>query len=100
MEAVKSYREGLGKQERAQYFDKLKLIGGKDSYELAPFSWTDDLTILPNISYPDIVNYPYTAKDLKCYKGLEAYNQMVCEWVREAQHQHVLYDMYCKSQGR
>ncbi len=28
MEAVKSYREGLSKQERALYFNKLKLIQG------------------------------------------------------------------------
>lgn len=99
VEAAKSYRDGLGKQERARYFEKLKLIGDKDTYELAPSSWTDDPTILPSISYPDIVNYlvfspsPYTAEDLKCYKGLEAYNQMVCGWVREAQHQLINNDM-------
>ncbi len=30
MEAAKSYREGLSKQERVQYFDKIKVKGGKD----------------------------------------------------------------------
>ena len=61
---------------------------------LAPFSWIrDDLVILPSVAYPDMVNYlvfspsPYTAEDLKSYKGLEAYNQMVCGWVREMQYQ-------------
>ncbi len=34
VEAAKSYREGLSKQERERYFDKLKLIGGKDPYKL------------------------------------------------------------------
>lgn len=69
MEAAKSYSEGLGKQKQAQYFDKLKLIGGKDPYELAPLSWTDDTTVLPNISYPDIVSpSPFTAKTLNVTK--------------------------------
>ncbi len=35
VEAVKPYREGLGQQEKKQYFEKLWLIGGKDPYELA-----------------------------------------------------------------
>ena len=47
MEAAKSYREGLGKQERAQNFDKLKVICGKDLNELASL-------VLTSFSYPDI----------------------------------------------
>lgn len=35
VEAVKSYTEGFSKQERAGYFDKLKLMGGKEPYKLA-----------------------------------------------------------------
>lgn len=91
---AKAYREGLGPQEKARYFEKLRFIGGADPYELAPSSWIrDDPVILPSVAYPDIVNYlvfspsPYTAEDLKSYKGLEAYNQMVCGWVRETQYQ-------------
>ena len=70
------------------------MIGGADPYELAPSSWiNDDPESLPSVCYPDIVNYlvfspsPYTAEDLKAYKSLEAYNQMVCGWVREIQYQ-------------
>ena len=51
MEAAKSYREGLSKQERAQHFDKLKVICGKDLNELASLVFT---AILPSISNPDI----------------------------------------------
>ena len=71
--------------ERARYEDKLKIIGGSDPYELKSFS--TDVKCLPTVSYPDIVNYlvftpsPYTLDDLKCYKGLEAFNQFVCGWV-------------------
>lgn len=87
---AKAYREGLGPQERARYLEKLWFIGGTNPYELAPSSWINDD---PDIAYPDIVNYvvfspsPYTAEDLKSYKSLEAYNQMVCGWVREMQYQ-------------
>ncbi|KAM3620466.1 uncharacterized protein V6R79_023899 [Siganus canaliculatus] len=91
---VKDNREGLGVQERARYLEKLRFIGGNDLYELAPTSWTrDDPAILPSLTYPDIVNYlvfspsPYRAEDLKSYKGLEAYNHMMCGWVRETQDQ-------------
>ena len=91
---AKAYREGLGPGEKARYLRKLDLIGGADPYELAPSSWiNDDPESLPSVCYPDIVNYlvfspsPYTAEDLKAYKSLEAYNQMVCGWVREIQYQ-------------
>lgn len=35
---AKAYREGLGPQEKARYFEKLRFIGGADPYELAPSS--------------------------------------------------------------
>jgi hypothetical protein len=53
------------------------------------WSRPDDVKLLPKITYPDIVNYlvfspsPYTSDDMKSYKGLDAYNQFVCGWVRE-----------------
>ena len=67
----------------------MALIGGEDPYELVILS--TDGKLLPAITYPDIVNYPlftpspYTADDLKSYKGLQAYNQMCCGWVRDRQ---------------
>ncbi|XP_041840869.1 uncharacterized protein LOC121639609 [Melanotaenia boesemani] len=91
---TKPYREGLDPQAKRRYTEKLGFVGGADPYELAPTSWSnEDPESLPSIAYPDIVNYlvfspsPYTAEDLKSYKGLEAYNQMVCGWVRELQYQ-------------
>ena len=87
--AAQKYREGLEPSAKARYLEKLALIGGEDPYELGILS-TDE-KLLPAITYPDIVNYllftpsPYTADDLKSYKGLQAYNQMCCGWVRDRQ---------------
>ena len=86
--AVK-YRDGLDPQEKARYEGKLKLLGGEDPYEMTASMLSEDVKLLPKITYPDIVNYlvfspsPYTTDDLKSYKGLEAYNQFVCGWVRD-----------------
>ena len=88
-EQAQLYRDGLGHRERERYFEKLSLIGNKDPYELHPASWSEDPSILPPITHIDIINYliftpsPYTAEDLRSYKGLEAYNQMLNGWVRE-----------------
>lgn len=47
------------------------------------------MSLLPPITYIDIVNYllwtpsVYTKDELKSYKGLEAYNQFINGWVRE-----------------
>ena len=83
------YREGLESCANAGYLEKLAIIGGEDPYELGILS-TDE-KLLPAITYPNIVNYllftpsPYTADDLKSYKGLQAYNLMCCGWVRDCQ---------------
>ena len=48
-----------------------------------------DFDNFPSISYPDIVNYlvfrpgPYSADDMKAYKSLETYNQVIKGWVRD-----------------
>ncbi|XP_041349329.1 uncharacterized protein LOC121368656 [Gigantopelta aegis] len=83
------YRDGLNKEERIRYMGKLELIASEDPYEIAVSAWSEDVCLLPPVTYPDIVNYlvfspsPYTSDDLKSFKGLEAYNQFVCGWVRD-----------------
>ena len=82
-----NYVDSLEAKEKERYLSKIEQIGGIDPYQVNDLS--SDWNCLPAITYPDIVNYllftpsPYTATDLKCYKGLEAYNQMVCGWVRD-----------------
>lgn len=76
----------------ARYRDKLKLIDGIDPYGIRKCDWRADPEGLPDVSYPDIVNYlvhtqsAYTLQDLKAYKSLESYNQFVCGWVKDVGH--------------
>lgn len=69
--------------------EKILLIENIDPYEVEEDKYSDDISELPNTSYPDIVNYlvfspsPYTADDMKAYKSLEAYNQVLEGWVRD-----------------
>lgn len=79
------YRDKLEPAVKSRYLEKLKLIGGVDPYDLKKLS--SDVTTLPSLTYPDIVNYlvftpsVYTLDDLKNYKSLEAVNQVECGWV-------------------
>ncbi|XP_045213619.2 uncharacterized protein LOC123564267 [Mercenaria mercenaria] len=81
------YRDGLKDEEKVRYDEKLKILGGCDPYEIV--SWSTDVSLLPPVTYIDIVNYllwtpsVYTKDELKSYKGLEAYNQFVNGWVRD-----------------
>ena len=67
--------EALGPEELARYKEKIEDIGGRDPYKISPQLMSKDLTILPSISYPDIVNYlifkksAYTIDDFKAKKG-------------------------------
>ena len=79
----------LSPQESKRYAEKLSYIDGQDPYSIPKESLSDDPTILPSVTYPDIVNYlvfnssAYTKEDLKAYKGLQAYIQFECGWVQE-----------------
>ena len=82
------YKDGLSSDEKRRYEAKLSIVGGLDPYE-GKWDWSDDVNLLPAITYPDIVNYllftpsPYSSDDLRAYKSLDAYNQFVCGWVRD-----------------
>ncbi|XP_052268883.1 uncharacterized protein LOC127870291 isoform X2 [Dreissena polymorpha] len=81
------YRDGLSNEEKVRYDEKLKILGGCDPYEIV--SWSTEVSLLPPVTYIDIVNYllwspsVYTKDELKSYKGLDAYNQFVNGWVRD-----------------
>lgn len=87
--ARSSYFDTLDADSKKRYVVKIGIIGGQDPYKLESSDVSADPKTLPSVNYPDIVNYlvyspsPYTLEDLKCYKGLEAYNQFVNGWVRD-----------------
>ena len=72
-----------------RYNEKTELIGNKDPYTLSENEFSVDFENFLSISYPDIVNYlvfrpsPYSADDMKAYKSLEAYNQVIEGWVKD-----------------
>ena len=45
-----AYKETLDGTDRVKYEEKLKIIGGNGSYQLAHFS--EDVKLLPRVTYP------------------------------------------------
>ena len=72
-----------------RYNEKTELIENKGPYTLSENEFSVDFGNFPSISYPNIVNYlvfipsPYSADDMKAYKSLETYNQVIEGWVRD-----------------
>ena len=75
---------------RKRYNEKKKeLTENKDPYTLSDNEFSVDFDNFLLISYPDIANYlvfrpsPYSVNDMKAYKSLKAYNQVIEVWVRD-----------------
>ena len=72
---------------RKRYKEKLKAIGGVDPYCIEVDDTNSTEATNPDIIYFDVVNYlvfspsPYTTEDMKPYKSLETYNQVLEGWV-------------------
>ncbi|XP_060078126.1 uncharacterized protein LOC132557634 [Ylistrum balloti] len=87
-----SYTDRLDPITLARYREKIKLVDHLDPYEVKKSDWRSDPDGLPDVTYPDIVNYlvhtqsAYTLQDLKAYKSLESYNQFFCGWVKDVGH--------------
>ena len=85
-----SYNSTLDPPSQKRYNKKTELIENKDPYTLSENEFSVDFDNFPSISYSDIVNYlvfrrsPYYADNMKAYKSLEAYNQVIEGWVRDA----------------
>ncbi|PFX18434.1 DNA-directed RNA polymerase III subunit RPC5 [Stylophora pistillata] len=67
---------------KARYCDKA-LLFGFDPYKLKKSNFSEDLSLLPTVQYPDIMNYLVvqmswtTMLQMKSYKAMEAYNCFV-----------------------
>ena len=66
--------------------EKISAIGGIDPYAIKSDKSDCNIENFAAVTYPDIVNYlilgssPFTANQLKAYKSLEAYNQVIEGW--------------------
>ena len=87
------YRDTLDTITKARYLDKLKIIDGKDPYEVDKGEWKKtDIEKWPDLCYPDVVNYlvcsqsVYTLNELKAYKSLQAYNYLISGFVQDLGH--------------
>ena len=84
---LSSYAENLTHEARCRYLDKLAVIDGIDPMHDSVFGEPSDKT--PPVDACDLLSYLVvqtsfvTAKQFKARKGLEAYNQFVCGWVKE-----------------
>ena len=84
---VSDYMEKLDPPTRKRYKEKLKVIGGVDPYCIEGDDANSTEATIPDITYFDVVNYlvfspsPYTTEDMKPYKSLETYNQVLEGWV-------------------
>ena len=69
------YFESLSEEDKKGYLAKLTLSTGEQLPD--PFillsNWSDDVSLLPDITYPDIYHYLIRKDSLKAYKSLESY---------------------------
>ena len=83
------YFNKLDPPTKKRYKEKLLIIGNIDPYSAPDSHFSVKIGDFPSICYPDIVNYlvfsprPFSADDMKAYKSLEAYNQVIEGWVRD-----------------
>ena len=87
MQQLSAYAEDLPSDAKARYREKLEVIGGYDPFLSGRIGELVDR--LPDVESSDLVSYLVlqtsfiAAKQYKARKGLEAYNQFVCGWVKD-----------------
>lgn len=66
---------------KCRYDQKLKIIDNVDPYSIPSHELVQDVSIVPNVTMMDLVNYLilthsfYTGQQFKAYKSLQAYKQ-------------------------
>ena len=87
MAKLSPYAEKLSREAKDRYLDKISTLGGVD-----PFSGVaigDVCRTMLSVDACDLVPYLVlktsfmTATQFQARKGLEAYNQFVCGWVKD-----------------
>ena len=86
MSKLSLYADSFPPDAKARYLYGIERIGGPD-----PFSSDfvgDKSDVVPPVSACDLISYLVlqtsfiTSKQFKAYRSLEAYNQLVCGWVK------------------
>ena len=83
------YFNKLDPPTQKRYKEKLEVIGNTDPYSAPDSDFSVKIGDFPSICYPDIVSYlvfnpsPFSADDMRAYKSLEAYNQVIEGWLRD-----------------
>ena len=98
----KDYLSTLDDNSRDLYMKKLQLADNSqlsNPYDL--LGWKNEVSLLPDISWPDIYNYlinhpsgVFTNESLNAYKSLDAYNYFVSGHVQEVYYHEIEKD--CK----
>ena len=85
---LSTYTEGLDKEARDRYVEKISLINGIDPL-VKPSQCGETFDGVPPVEDCDLVSYLVlqtsfiSMAQFKARKGLEAYNQFVCGWIKE-----------------
>ena len=80
------YFAGLEGPTKSRYKEKITVCVF-DPYALRKSDFSENIELLPNVQYPDIVNYLVlqtswaTKTQMKAYKSMDAYNFFVSGWV-------------------
>ena len=91
------YFQSFGEEGKKGYLAKLTLSTGEQLPDpvILHSNWSDDVSLLPDITYPDIyhylIEYPslFSKESLKAYKSLESYTLFVSGHVQNVYHHKV-----------
>ena len=94
-----SFTTHLNTEQLNRYNKKLELLGITDPYSAPQVLYyplkSANLEKMPDVQYPDIVNYlifnpsPYTGQTMKAYKSTDAYKYFQAGWVKEVMVWHL-----------
>ena len=83
---LSSYAEALLNDAKSRYLEKISMIG-IDPF--CPGTFGEQMDDVPPVDSCDLLSYLVlrtsfiTTEQFRAWKGLEAYNQFVCGWVKE-----------------
>ena len=85
------YFQSFGEEGKKGYLAKLTLSTGERLPDpvILHSNWWDDVSLLPDITYPDIYHYLIRKESLKAYKSLESYTFFVSGHVQNVYHHKV-----------